>query len=140
MAGTELTYPFKAKKRVTSSFQGHLARTPPSTAPGTDFGADWGEPVYAPIAGTINAARWWGAGGRAMWIHWTHDPQNVRVYLAHLSSVVTLSHERVEAGDLVGFVGSTGNSTGPHLHLSFKLQGRWVDPMEYMEEPGRQDG
>lgn len=131
----KLTYPFKTRKRITSTFQAHLNRTPPSTAPGTDFGADWGEPVFAPCTGTINAARWWGAGGRALWIHWSNNPRGVRVYLAHLSSIVTVDFERVEAGDLVGFVGSTGRSTGPHLHMSLKLGGKFVDPMPYMEEP-----
>ena len=84
----------------------------------------------------MNAARWWGAGGRAMWIHWSGDPKAVRVYLAHMSSVVALSHERVVAGDLVGFVGSTGHSTGPHLHCSLRLDGQYVDPMPHMKEPG----
>lgn len=130
-----LRYPFKSKKRVTSTFQGHLDRDPPSTAPGTDFGADLGEPVFAPVSGTVNASRWTTLGGRSLWIHDKDDPAEIRVYMAHFEIVKTLGFERVRAGDLVGFVGSTGRSTGPHLHLSLKLNGRYVDPMEHMEEP-----
>lgn len=93
-------------------------------------------PVFAPIPGTINAARWWGAGGRAMWIHHKDNPRWIRVYLAHLEWFCVGSGEKVKAGDLVGFSGSTGSSsTGPHLHWSLRVNGEWTDPMDYLEAP-----
>ena len=52
-----------------------------------------------------------------------------------MSSVVMLTGESCRAGDIVGYVGSTGNSTGPHLHLSVQKNGEWVNPMQYMEMP-----
>jgi murein DD-endopeptidase MepM/ murein hydrolase activator NlpD len=132
----DLTYPFQEEKRITSSFEDHKARTPPSTAPGTDFGARTGTAILAPIAGTVEGCQWREGGGRSLWI----QGDGVRVYVAHMSQVSRLTHERVKAGQKVGEVGSTGHSTGPHLHLSLQVKNArgvyaWVDPMEYMQPP-----
>ena len=131
-----LTYPFATEKPITSSFEAHKARTPPSTAPGTDFGARTGTAILAPIAGTVTRCYWRDAGGRSLWI----QGDGVRVYVAHMSQVARLNYERVEAGQKVGEVGSTGHSTGPHLHLSLQVKNQrgvyaWVDPMEHMAAP-----
>jgi murein DD-endopeptidase MepM/ murein hydrolase activator NlpD len=57
-----------------------------------------------------------------------------------MSQVARLQYEHVEAGQKVGEVGSTGHSTGPHLHLSLQVRNKrgvfaWVDPMAYMQPP-----
>jgi murein DD-endopeptidase MepM/ murein hydrolase activator NlpD len=112
--------------RVTSDFQGHLNRTPPSTAPGVDWAAPRMTPVHAAAAGRVNASRFRTGGGRSMWINhggglWT--------YYAHLKWTCVLGFEDVEQGQMIGFVGSTGRSTGPHLHFSVKLDQEWMDPL-----------
>ena len=131
-----LTYPFATEKRITSSFDAHKARTPPSTAPGTDFGANRGTPIRAPIAGDIVGCHWRDGGGRSLWIY----GEGVKVYVAHMSQVSRLNGERVRAGQKVGEVGTTGHSTGPHLHLSLQVKNNrgvyaWADPMDYMTAP-----
>ena len=73
-----------------------------------------GRPIRAPLTGFIKDCKWRKAGGRSLWIvsgEW-------KVYLAPMSSVVMLTGESCRVGDVVGYVGSTGNSTGPHLHLA----------------------
>lgn len=126
-----LLWPFLRAWPISSTFAEHKQRKPPSTAPGIDIAAPHGRPIRAPLTGAIKDCRWRAAGGRSMWIvsgEW-------KVYLAHMSSVVMLSGESCRAGDVVGYVGSTGHSTGPHLHLSVQKEGKWVAPMPYMEMP-----
>jgi murein DD-endopeptidase MepM/ murein hydrolase activator NlpD len=119
-----LSYPFLKAWPVSSSYADHLNRKPPSTAPGIDLAVPEGRPIRAPIAGKVTNCYWRKAGGRSLWI----VGDKYKVYLAHMSVVARLSGERVEVGDTVGQVGSTGNSTGPHLHLSVQRAGRYVDP------------
>lgn len=126
---TEILYPFARKWPVSSTYADHKARTPPSTMPGTDIAAPRGTPILSPIAGVVCGAKYRSAGGRSFWI----EGDGVKVYLAHLSMVGALDGELVLAGDVVGLVGSTGRSTGPHLHLSayvFNKRSVWarVDP------------
>lgn len=126
-----LRWPFLRAWPISSTFAEHKQRKPPSTAPGIDIAAPHGRPIRAPLTGLIKGCQWRSAGGRSMWIvsgEW-------KVYLAHMSSVVMLSGESCKAGDVVGYVGSTGHSTGPHLHLSVQRNGEWVPPMAHMEKP-----
>ena len=124
-----IAYPFETEKHITSSFEDHKARTPPSTAPGTDFGANTGTPILAPISGTIQRCYWRTGGGRSSWI----QGEGIRVYIAHMSQVTRLTGETVEAGQKVGEVGNTGYSFGAHLHLSVQVRNKrgvyaWMDP------------
>jgi len=123
--------------RISSPF-GH--RTDPITKKkgtyhnGVDFSAVRGTPVHAPEAGVVvrvdrddvgkgevngNAVHIKAASGRI----WS---------MLHLSQVVVQRGQPVAAGQLVGRVGSTGRSTGPHLHLSLREGGQYVDPMRYL--------
>ena len=129
-------YPFKTKKWITSSFEDHKARTPPSTAPGTDFGAGKGTAILSPISGTIQRCYWRSGGGRSLWI----QGDKIRIYIAHMSQVSKLTSEQVREGNKVGEVGSTGHSTRPHLHLSVQIMNQrgvyaWIDPMMVMKAP-----
>ena len=140
LVGAMVRYPFKTQ-RITSSFEEHKARTPPSTAPGTDFGAALGTPIVAPISGTVQRCYWRSGGGRSLWI----QGDGIKVYLAHLSQVSRLTGERVRIGQKVGEVGSSGNSTGPHLHFSVQVKNKrgryaWVDPMSVMTLPTLYEG
>lgn len=119
-----LLYPFRKSWPITSTFAQHLSRTPPSTAPGVDLAAPMGTPILAPTSGKIMYAQWRVAGGRSMWLY----GDKYRVYLAHMNSFQRVTGETVRAGDCVGWSGNSGNSTGPHLHVSVQRGGRWVDP------------
>ncbi|MEU9603719.1 peptidoglycan DD-metalloendopeptidase family protein [Streptomyces sp. NPDC048057] len=96
---------------------------------GTDFPAPQGTPVVAAGVGTVVEAGWAGAYGQSVVIE--HDG-GVRTRYAHLSAIEVSVGQTVRAGDAIGAVGSTGNSTGPHLHLEFIVNGVAVDPMTYL--------
>ena len=122
-----IAYPFSQIYKITATFQDHLDRDPPSTAPGIDFAAPLHTPIIAPFAGKVRSSRWYSLGGRGLWIQNPDD--TVRVYYAHLQCLCTLLGETVEPAQIVGYTGTTGHSTGPHLHLSVKIDGEYVDPM-----------
>ena len=93
---------------------------------GVDYPAPKGTPVSAPAAGTVTFAGWLEGGwGNVVTIA---VGSGVRTMLAHLASVDVVVGQRVAQGEEVGTVGSTGNSTGPHLHLEVRLRGAAVDP------------
>lgn len=119
--------PFTKDWPITSTFQDHLDRDPPSNAPGVDFAAPYGTPVLAPANGIVSGVMNRPAGGRSMWLH--HDDAMLSYY-AHLNCICALGGERVKERQVIGHVGNTGKSTGPHLHWSAKDEsGGWVDPM-----------
>jgi murein DD-endopeptidase MepM/ murein hydrolase activator NlpD len=94
--------------------------------PGVDFPAPAGTPVFAARAGTVTWASWRN-GGYGNLVSIAHGG-GVRTMYAHLSSIALRRGARVSAGTLVGRVGSTGLSTGPHLHLELRLRGAALDP------------
>ncbi|MEW1546852.1 peptidoglycan DD-metalloendopeptidase family protein [Streptomyces tsukubensis] len=96
---------------------------------GTDFPAPEGAPVVAAGAGRVVEAGWADAYGQSIVIE--HDG-GVRTRYAHLSAIGVSAGQTVQAGAPIGNVGSTGNSTGPHLHLEFIVNGVQVDPMTYL--------
>lgn len=83
---------------------------------GIDFGAPTGTPIYAAAAGRVIFSKdgWNGRYGNLIIIQ--HD-NGTRTLYAHQSRRVAQSGERVEKGELIGYIGSTGRSTGPHLHF-----------------------
>ena len=82
--------------------------------------------MAAPAAGTVTYAGWLEGGwGYVVTIA---VGSGVRTMLAHLARVDVVLGQRVAQGDQVGIVGSTGNSTGPHLHFEVRLRGAAVDP------------
>jgi murein DD-endopeptidase MepM/ murein hydrolase activator NlpD len=93
---------------------------------GIDFGAAWGSPIVAAADGQVVSAGWTGGYGRAVQV--AHAGGIVTLY-GHMSSVVAYDGEAVRQGQVIGYVGSTGLSTGPHLHFQVKVNGRPVDPM-----------
>ena len=94
---------------------------------GTDFGAPAGTPIYAAGAGIIDELG--GHGGYGNYIRIRHDGETATAY-AHLSRYAKgLGRgSRVDQGDVIGYVGSTGRSTGPHLHYEVLRHGRQVNP------------
>jgi murein DD-endopeptidase MepM/ murein hydrolase activator NlpD len=93
---------------------------------GIDFGAAWGSPIVAVSDGVVS---WAGPhGGHGNYVRLEHGGGMSTGY-AHMSSIAVTSGGRVRAGDVIGYVGSTGLSTGPHLHYEVYQNGRTVDPM-----------
>lgn len=96
---------------------------------GTDFAAATGTPIYAWKSGTVMQASW--NGGYGNFIEIKHSDGTVSRY-AHLSKYAISSGQEVHKGQVIGYVGSTGNSTGPHLHFELKINGNFVNPMNYL--------
>jgi murein DD-endopeptidase MepM/ murein hydrolase activator NlpD len=95
--------------------------------PGLDFPASTGTPVHAARSGRVTWAGW-RSGGYGYLVSIAHGSGERSMY-AHLSSIAVTRGRRVAGGTLVGRVGSTGLSTGPHLHFELRLRGAALDPM-----------
>jgi murein DD-endopeptidase MepM/ murein hydrolase activator NlpD len=93
---------------------------------GVDFGASWGSPIVAAADGQIAAAGWAGGYGRQVRI--AHGGGLVTSY-SHMSSIVASPGSYVRAGQVIGYVGSSGLSTGPHLHYEVLRSGVPVNPL-----------
>ncbi|MFD5098509.1 M23 family metallopeptidase [Streptomyces albidochromogenes] len=103
---------------------------------GVDFSASSGTPVKAVGAGTVVSAGWSGAYGNEVVIK--HEDGRYSQY-AHLSSLAVSSGQSVTGGTQIGLSGSTGNSTGPHLHFEIRTgpgYGSDVDPLAYLRGHG----
>ena len=95
---------------------------------GVDFAAESGTPIHAAAAGTVTGAR--PNGGYGNWIEINHDDGLTTVY-GHLSAFAPdlIEGAWVERGQLIGFVGTTGRSTGPHLHFELHHNGVPTNPV-----------
>ncbi len=101
---------------------------------GVDYGAPIGTPVRVTGSGTVVSAGWDGGGGRTVKVR--HPNGFVTAYL-HLSRFATgiRRGRRVSQGDTIGYVGSTGLATGPHLDYRVQRNGRWINPLAMEVEP-----
>ncbi len=93
---------------------------------GVDIAAPWGSPVFAVAPGTVLYAGWFGGYGKVVVVD--HGGGMSTLY-GHLSTISVAAGEQVRAGAVVGRVGSTGFSTGPHLHFEVRVDGRPVNPL-----------
>lgn len=96
---------------------------------GTDFAASAGTSVFAWKSGTIIQASWNGSYGNFISIQ--HNDGTVSRY-AHLSGYACSVGQCVTQGQTIGYVGSTGNSTGAHLHFEIMINGNFVNPINYL--------
>lgn len=96
---------------------------------GVDLAAPRGTPVYATADGVIETARYFGSYGNYVQIGHGSD---LETRYAHLSRYTVRAGDEVRKGDLIGYVGSTGRSTGPHLHYEVRVDGQPVNPIPYM--------
>jgi len=101
----------------------------PAMHSGLDFRAPTGERVRATGAGTVTIASWHGGYGRMVEID---HGNGLTTRYAHLSEVLVRDGQRVQPGQFVGRVGSTGRSTGPHLHYETRLDGEALDPRKFL--------
>ncbi len=98
---------------------------------GVDWAVSYGTPIYASDGGTVTAAGWGGGYGKMVKIN--HGNGYETLY-AHCSKLVVSSGKKVAKGQLIGYVGSTGNSTGPHLHFEIRRNGSYLNPTKYCGE------
>ena len=97
---------------------------------GLDFSAPYGAPVYATGSGVVVQAGWMGVYGLAVVVD---HARGYRTLYGHLSRLAVRPGQRVARGGLLGYVGSTGRSTGPHLHYGVYRYGTPVDPRAYRD-------
>lgn len=93
---------------------------------GVDLAAAAGSPVAAPAAGVVSFANW--SGGYGLLVTVEHGG-GVQTRFAHLSRLMVAPGQRVSRGQILGLVGSTGRSTGAHLHYEMRRNGYAVDPL-----------
>lgn len=103
---------------------------------GVDFRQDYGAPVRATAGGTVTEASFVGGYGNMVEID---HGNGLSTRFGHLASIAVAIGDRVEIGSMLGTVGSTGRSTGPHLHYETRVDGRPVDPMRFLRA-GRRIG
>ena len=100
---------------------------------GTDFRAPCGTPERAAGSGTVISKVWSDVYGNRLYLDLGQvNGKNMTVVYNHMTSYAANTGERVRRGETVGYAGSTGWSTGCHLHFTVLLDGSPVDPMNYM--------
>jgi murein DD-endopeptidase MepM/ murein hydrolase activator NlpD len=104
---------------------------------GVDYAAPTGTPVWAAASGKIIFRGWRGGAGNCVIVKHDNGLQTVYMHLSKFRKGQNVG-QRVEGKTVIGYVGSTGMSTGPHLHFGVKKNGRYVDPMQI--EPTRTYG
>ena len=94
-----------------------------------DIAAAKGIPIKVVADGTVTFARYNGSYGNLVKID---HGNGLETWYAHTNKMYVKVGEQVKAGDVIAEVGSTGNSTGPHLHLEIRIDGKHVNPQLYL--------
>jgi murein DD-endopeptidase MepM/ murein hydrolase activator NlpD len=102
---------------------------------GTDFSAPSGTPIWACAEGRVTIAGNVGANGNLVAIDHGDGLQSFYAHLSRFAPGIRVG-TKVRKKQVIGFVGSTGRSTGPHLHWGIKSKGAFVDPLKYKIQPG----
>lgn len=101
---------------------------------GVDYGAPRGTPVRATANGVVDFVGTSGGAGKMVRLRHTNDYQTSYLHLSGFRSGVRRGR-RVSQGEVIGYVGSTGLATGPHLDYRVKKSGRWIDPLSLSQTP-----
>lgn len=140
LSGGEFLWPSATSTTITSPFgmRFHPVKKVNKLHTGIDIGAAAGTPVLAARDGTVALAGWGGGYGNLIVIyHGTDDSGNkIETWYAHNSSINVSVGQQVQQGDIIGKVGSTGWSTGPHIHFEIRINGKCEDPMNFFAPPG----
>ncbi len=96
---------------------------------GIDIGGDYGEPIYAAQAGTVEYAGWISGYGNAVIIN---HGGGISTLYGHCQALLVSTGQSVAQGELIAECGSTGNSTGPHCHFEVRVNGEPVNPLGYL--------
>jgi len=122
---TPFAMPVRSGFRLTSGFGTRWGRL----HAGTDFAGAHGTPIHATADGVVTHAGWQGGYGRMVKIE--HE-FGIETRYAHLSRIRVSVGQRVSKGDRIGDMGNTGRSTGTHLHYETRVNGRPVNPMNFI--------
>lgn len=114
--------------KITSRY-GVSSRIRKSTHTGLDISATQGTDIKVVADGTVTAASYNGSYGNLIKID---HGNGVETWYAHTSKMYVQVGDTVKAGDVIAAVGSTGNSTGPHLHLEIRVNGEDINPQDYL--------
>jgi len=101
---------------------------------GVDYGAPVGTPVRATASGTVASAGWDGGGGKTVKIRHPNGYLTAYLHLSRFANGMGRGR-RVQQGEVIGYVGTTGLSTAPHLDYRVQSQGRWIDPLSLKSVP-----
>ena len=117
---------------ITSAFGYRKAPTAGASTyhQGIDMACPTGTPIYATRSGTVTKASY-QAGGAGYYVSINHGDGFGSIYM-HMTRYVVSTGQSVSQGQLIGYVGSTGISTGPHLHFGISYGGTYVNPMAYL--------
>ena len=126
-----LVWPCPASSRITSTFGSRESPTEGASSyhKGIDIGAATGSKVIAAASGEVVIATYSASAGNYVMI--SHGSGVYTVYM-HMSSIAVSEGQEVSQGQTIGAVGSTGYSTGSHLHFGVRKNGSYVDPMSYV--------
>lgn len=113
---------------ITSRY-GESSRLRQSTHTGLDISATTGTDIKAVASGTVTCAKYSGSYGNLVKID---HGNGVETWYGHTSKMYVKVGQEVKVGDVIAAVGSTGNSTGPHLHLEIRINGTHVNPQKYL--------
>jgi len=116
--GARLSSPFGMRKHPISGFN--------KMHQGTDFAAPMGTPIMASGSGTVTRAKWCGGGGNCIKIKHNSTYQTIYAHLKNFAKGIKVG-KKVRQGQIIGYVGSTGMSTGPHLHYEVIVNGKKVN-------------
>ena len=126
--GARLSSPFGMRKHPIDGFN--------KMHKGTDFAAPTGTPIMASGSGVIKKAGWCGGGGNCVVIKHNSTYQTIYAHMSKFANGIR-SGVRVKQGQTIGYVGSTGKSTGPHLHYEVLINGKRVNSQTLKLPSGR---
>ena len=120
------------ESRVTSEFGSRIDPIShrPKNHTGMDMAVPTGTPIRAALLGTVTVSKY-NAGGYGYYVMIDHGSGLATLY-GHCSSLLVQAGQTVEAGDIIALSGSTGRSTGPHLHFEVRVHGERTDPRKYL--------
>ena len=126
--GARLSSPFGMRKHPILGYnKKHL---------GTDFAAPMGTPIMASGSGTITRAKWCGGGGNCIKIKHNSTYETVYAHMKNFAKGIKVG-KKVRQGEIIGYVGSTGMSTGPHLHYEVIVNGKKVNSQKLKLPSGK---
>lgn len=120
------TFIWPTRGRISSRFGQRWGRL----HAGIDIANSKGTPIYAAASGTVTFAGYSGSYGKLVKI--SHG-NGLETRYGHMSSIAVSSGSKVKQGQLIGYMGSTGRSTGSHLHFEVRVNGKAVNPLKYLK-------
>jgi murein DD-endopeptidase MepM/ murein hydrolase activator NlpD len=121
--------PLRSRYTITTSFEMRWG----SMHFGVDLAAPGGTPIHATHAGTVLIADWYGGYGLCVQLD---NGDGITAIYGHASALNVVRGQQVKAGDVIAWVGTTGFSTGDHLHYEILVNGGQYDPIRFMRERG----